>query len=94
MVYVCVKFNGFLVDAGIYQFQHEFYLEDGTHCATSEATGVWIDMMLRKTTTPPDDILEVMNQYKAENHKVMTREDIKGLPFRPNNIDPSVFLNK
>ncbi len=33
-----------------------FYLPDGTHCATAEATGVWIDMTLRKTTTPPDDI--------------------------------------
>lgn len=94
VVYVSVKFNGFSDDGAIYQFQHEFYLEDGTHCATSEATGVWIDMMLRKTTTPPDDILEVMLEFKAENHKVMSKDDLKALPFRPTSIDPSVFLKK
>jgi acyl-CoA thioester hydrolase len=51
--------------------------------------------MLRKTTTPPDDILVVMNQFKTENTKLLSREDIKALPFRPENIDASLFdLNR
>lgn len=91
LVIVSLAINGFSEDGSIYQFQHKFYLEDGTHCATAEATGVWIDMMLRKSTTPPDDILEVMNGYRSENHKIFTREDIKNLPFRPENVDPSTF---
>jgi acyl-CoA thioester hydrolase len=52
-------------------------------------------MMLRKTTTPPDDILVVMNQFKTENTKLLSREDIKALPFRPENIDASLIdLNR
>lgn len=90
-VYVSLEIGGFSEDGGIYQFLHKFYLPDGTHCATAEAFGVWIDMMLRKSTTPPDDILEVLNDFKSANHKVFTKEDIKALPFRPENIDPEIF---
>ncbi len=90
-VYVSLEIDGFSEDGSIYQFLHKFYLEDGTHCATAEAFGVWIDMMLRKSTTPPDDILEVMKEFQSPDHKVFTREDIKNLPFRPKNIDPQLF---
>ena len=94
-VIVSLEISGSSEDASIYQFTHKFYLPDGTHCATAEATGVWIDMMLRKTTTPPDDILVVMNQFKTENTKLLSREDIKALPFRPENIDANLFdLNR
>ncbi len=91
IVYVSLEIGGFSEDGAIYQFLHKFYLPDGTHCATAEATGVWIDMMLRKSTTPPDDIIEVLNQYKSIHHKVLTREDIKALPFRPENMAPENF---
>jgi acyl-CoA thioester hydrolase len=94
-VIVSLEISGSSEDASIYQFTHKFYLPDGTHCATAEATGVWIDMMLRKTTTPPDDILVVMNDFKTENTKLLSREDIKALPFRPENIDANLFdLNR
>lgn len=93
-VYVSLEIDGIAEDASIYQFVHKFYLPDGTHCATSEAFGVWIDMMLRKSTTPPDDILEVMNRYKSKDAKVFTKADIKALPFRPENIDASTFEEK
>ena len=93
-VIVSLEISGSSEDASIYQFTHKFYLPDG-HCATAEATGVWIDMMLRKTTTPPDDILVVMNDFKTENTKLFSREDIKALPFRPENIDASLMdLNR
>ena len=81
IVYVSLEIGGFSHDGAIYQFLHKFYLPDGTHCATAEATGVWIDMMLRKSTAQPDDIIEVLNQYKSIHHKVLTREDIKALPL-------------
>lgn len=88
IVFVSLEISGTSEDASIYQFTHKFYLPDGTHCATAEATGVWIDMMLRKSTTPPDDILEVVNEFKGENTKLLSREDLKNLPFRPENINP------
>lgn len=91
IVYLSLEIGGFSHDGAIYQFLHKFYLPDETHCATAEATGVWSDMMLRKSTAPPDDIMEVLNQYKSIHHKVLTREDIKALPFRPENIAPKNF---
>ena len=81
IVYVSLEIGGFSHDGAIYQFLHKFYFPDGTHCATAEATGGWSDMMLRKSTAPPDDIMEVLNQYKSIHHKVLTREDIKALPL-------------
>lgn len=90
-VIVSLEIDGFAEDGSIYRFLHKFYLPDGTHCATAEATGVWIDMMLRKSTTPPDDILEVLQEFKAENTVTLTREDIKNLPFRPADVDPAMF---
>ncbi len=90
-VVVSVEIDGLSEDASIYRFVHKFYLPDGTHCATAEATGVWIDMMLRKMTTPPDDILESLLPYKTDSTVTLTREDIKNLSFRPENVDPSLF---
>lgn len=90
-VFVSLEVSGSSADASIYQFTHQFYLPDGTHCATAEATGVWIDMMLRKSTTPPEEILKSLEDFKTENTKVLSREDIKNLPFRPENIDPAKF---
>lgn len=90
-VIVSLEIDGFAEDGSIYQFLHKFYLPDGTHCATSEAFGVWIDTMLRKSTTPPDDILEVLQQFRTPDTKVFTKEDIKALPFRVENISPDAF---
>lgn len=90
-VFVGLEVAALSEDGSMYQFVHKFYLQDGTHCATAEATGVWIDMMLRKTTTPPEDIMEVMNEYKSENVKTISKEYLKTLPFRPENINSEIF---
>ena len=87
-VIVSLEIDGCAEDASIYRFVHKFYLPDGSHCATAEATGVWIDTMLRKSTTPPEEVLEVMNEFKSENVKVLTRQDLKDLPFKPENVIP------
>jgi len=84
-VFVGLEVAAISEDGSIYQFVHKFYLPDGTHCATAEATGVWIDIMLRKITTPPEDIILVMNEFKSENVNIITREFLKTLPFRPEN---------
>lgn len=84
-VYVSLEVSGASEDGGIYRFLHKFYLPDGTHCATSEATGVWIDMMLRKTTTPPEEIMQSLENFKSENTQILTKEDLRKLPFRPEN---------
>lgn len=90
-ILVSLEVTGTSEDASIYEFSHKFYLPDGTHCATSEALGVWIDSMLRKSTNPPEDIVLTLNEFKSEKTKLLTREDIRKLPFRPEDIDPALF---
>lgn len=90
-VYVSLEIGGVSEDASVYQFVHKFYLPDGTHCATAEATGVWIDMMLRKMTTPPNDVVVALAEFKTENTQVLTKDFLKTLPFRPENADPATF---
>ncbi len=87
-VFVTAEISGMSEDASIYRFLHQFYLPDGTHCATAEATGVWIDTMLRKSTSPPEDILEVMQNFSSENTAVLSRKDLKDLPFKPKDVEP------
>lgn len=93
-VFVSLEVEGMAEDASIYKFTHKFYLSNGTHCATAVALGVWIDTMLRKMTSPPDEVVLALQDYKTENTQILTKEDIKNLPIRPNNIDPSIFLPK
>ena len=56
-VFVSLEIAGMSEDASIYQFIHKCLLPDGTDMASAGATGVGIDMMRRRTSTPPDDIL-------------------------------------
>lgn len=44
--------------------------------------------MLRKSTSPPDDILEVMEEFRSENTKLLTKQDLKDLPFKPQDVEP------
>lgn len=91
IVHVGLEVSAVSEDGMLFQFTHKFYLTDGTHCATAEATGAWIDIMLRKTTTPPEDITMVMDEYRSETVKIITKDYLKTLPFRPENLDNPNF---
>lgn len=93
-VYVSLEITGVSEDASIYEFVHHFYLPDGTHCASSKILGVWIDVMLRKRTSPPDEILLAFNEYKTPETRLLTIEDVKKEGFAPQNIDPKIFEPK
>lgn len=93
-IFVSVEINGVSEDGGIYRFEHKFYSKDGMHRATAEAIGVWIDTKIRKSTVPNEEIVSVMENFKSKNCSVLTKEDLKNLPFKPENIDPSQLLNQ
>ena len=93
-VYVSLELAGLSEDAGIYKFIHRFYLADGSHCATVAVLGVWIDSMIRKMTSPPNDVLAAFSDYKTQSTKLLSRETLKNIDTRPENIDPSAFLPK
>jgi acyl-CoA thioester hydrolase len=37
-------------------------------------------------------VVEAMNKYKGPNTVILTKEDFKKLPFRPENIDPAQLI--
>ncbi|QCX53031.1 thioesterase family protein [Elizabethkingia sp. JS20170427COW] len=87
-VMVSLEVAGMSEDASIYSFVHKFYLEDGTHCATSEVTGVWIDMKTRKMGVPPAEVLETLKSFRTEKTVSLSMNDVKSLSQKPQNIDP------
>ncbi|NAW51644.1 thioesterase [Elizabethkingia argentiflava] len=90
-VYVGLEVSGMSEDGSIYSFTHKFYLPDGTHCATAKVVGVWIDTIVRKLTTPPDDLLVCFQKYKTDNIEIIKREDLKKISPLPENVDPNLF---
>lgn len=92
-VYVTVELSGASEDGMIYRFLHKFYLPDGSHCATAEATGVWIDTNLRKMTTPPEEVLSLIEPYKTADVETLTRESLKDLPFKPEDVSAADLVS-
>ena len=48
-------------DHGKWAFAHTFAKVDGTHCATSNVEGAWMDTQLRKLTAAPERIARSMD---------------------------------
>ena len=60
-----------------FKFRHIIYRGDGKMAAEIEVFGAWLDLSLRKLTSPPDIILDLANQ--------MTRtEDFELIPLKRN----------
>jgi len=58
-------------------------------------TGVWFSMSKRKMQAPPTEMLEnIKKSFEGQTVKTMSKQDIINLPFRSENIDPSIFTQK
>ena len=94
-IYITVEIGGMSEDGMIYQFIHNLYNQDGVHLCHSELTGVWFSMSKRKMQAPPTEMLENIKQsFEGQTVKTMSKQDIINLPFRSENIDPSIFIQK
>ncbi|GEM53322.1 acyl-CoA thioesterase [Empedobacter brevis] len=91
-IYISVEIGGMSEDGMIYQFIHNLYNQDGTHLCHSELTGVWFSMTKRKMQAPPIEMLEnIQKSFEGKTIKTMSKQDIINLPFRSENVDPSLF---
>lgn len=94
-IYITVEIGGMSEDGMIYQFIHNLYNQDGVHLCHSELTGVWFSMTKRKMQAPPAEMLEnIKKSIEGKTIKTMSKQDIISLPFRSENIDPSIFNQK
>lgn len=94
-IYISVEIGGMSEDGMIYQFIHNLYNQDGVHLCHSELTGVWFSMSKRKMQAPPTEMVEnIRKSFEGQTIKVMSKQDIINLPFRSENIDPSLFNQK
>ena len=94
-IYITVEIGGMSEDGMIYQFIHNLYNQDGVHLCHSELTGVWFSMSKRKMQAPPTEMLEnIKKSFEGQTVKTMSKQDIINLPFRSENIDPSICIQK
>ena len=94
-IYITVEIGGMSEDGMIYQFIHNLYNQDGVHLCHSELTGVWFSMSKRKMQAPPTEMLEnIKKSFEGKTVKTLSKQDIINLPFRSENIDPSIFTQK
>ncbi|MFV0209063.1 acyl-CoA thioesterase [Empedobacter falsenii] len=94
-IYISVEIGGMSEDGMIYQFIHNLYNQDGVHLCHSELTGVWFSMSKRKMQAPPTEMVEnIKKSFEGQTIKAMSKQDIINLPFRSENIDPSIFNQK
>lgn len=94
-IYITVEIGGISEDGMIYQFIHNLYNQDGVHLCHSELTGVWFSMSKRKMQAPPTEMLEnIKKSFEGKTVKTLSKQDIINLPFRSENVDPSIFTQK
>ena len=94
-IYITVEIGGMSDDGMIYQFIHNLYNQDGVHLCHSELTGVWFSMSKRKMQAPPTEMLEnIKKSFEGKTVKTLSKQDIINLPFRSENVDPSIFTQK
>lgn len=91
-IYISVEIGGMSEDGMIYQFIQNLYNQDGVHLCHSELTGVWFSMDERKMKAPPTVMLEnIKKSFEGKTIKTLSKQDIINLPFRSENVDPSIF---
>ena len=87
---VSLQLKGLSEDGMFFQFEHNFYSSKGENIARCEMMGAWIDMDSRKLTGLPEKLLNVFQSFdKADDFKVLTKEDTRKNSLQPKNIDIS-----
>lgn len=70
--------KGLSDDGRFFQFEHNFYNQNGKNCARAIMMGSWIDMKTRRIASLPDYLLElIVEMEKTEDFKSITKEDTR-----------------
>ena len=77
-VRVSLQLKGISEGGMYFEFQHNFYNEEGTNMARCNMMGGWIDLQTRKLRDLPESLLSSLNQLdKTEDFKILTKEDTR-----------------
>ena len=84
---VSLEVSGLSDDGMFFMFEHNFYNRKGENLAHCEMMGGWMNLSTRKLTTLKDELLERAKSFpKADNFKVLTKEDTRKFAKKPVNI--------
>ena len=84
---VSLEVSGLSDDGMFFMFEHNFYNHKGENLAHCEMMGGWMNLSTRKLTTLKDELLERAKGFpKADNFKVLTKEDTRKFAKKPVNI--------
>ncbi|WP_375238084.1 acyl-CoA thioesterase [Aurantibacter sp.] len=84
---VSLEVSGLSEDGTLFKFDHNFYNAKGKHLAHCEILGAWIDLNTRQLTGLPEDLLAMANKFpKAENYKILTKEDTRAFGKKPKDL--------
>ncbi len=84
---VSLEVKGMSEDGMFFEFHHNFYDAKGRHMAHCEMMGAWIDLKTRKLTSLTNDLLSRFSAMeKAEEFRVLTREDTRKYFKRPKDL--------
>lgn len=86
-VKVSLVFKGMSENGMFFQFEHDFYDANGKNFARGEMMGAWIDLSARRLTALPKEFLDEFDQMeRAENFKILTKEDTRKFARTPKDL--------
>jgi len=85
-VEVNLRLKGLSKDGMFFNFEHDFFNQNGRNCARCEMMGAWIDMKTRKLVELPEHLLKPLEVLeKTEDFKILTKEDTRKHGVIPKN---------
>ncbi|QAA83251.1 thioesterase [Aequorivita sp. H23M31] len=87
-VRVSLQLKGISEDGMYFAFLHNFYDYKGRNFARCIMMGGWIDLESRKLTGLPQELLDKFNVFdKADDFKIISKEDTRKSGMRPKDLD-------
>ncbi|MEH6534815.1 MAG: thioesterase family protein [Psychroserpens sp.] len=84
---VTLAVSGLSEDGMLFKFEHNFYNQNGQHLATCDILGAWIDLKERRLIALPEQLQALIKKFpKAENFKILTKEDTRKPGKTPKNL--------
>lgn len=85
---VSFELGGVSKDGTFFRFVHNFYDHKGRNMAHCEMHGAWINLMTRKLTPLPEDLMELLEESpKTKDFKWLTKDDMRAAGKRPVDLD-------
>ncbi len=85
---VSLELMGLSEDGKFFEFHHNFYDFNGNNFAHCEILGAWIDLKSRSLTGLPEEFTSAFYKVeKAENFKILTKEDTRKYAKKPKDLE-------